>query len=36
MLNVNWGDLREMFWLVSLIGALSIVGVGIGIALAAT
>jgi hypothetical protein len=34
MQNLNWDDLREMFWLVSLIGALSIVGVGIGIALA--
>jgi len=36
MQNLNWDDLREMFWLVSLIAALSIVGVGIGIALAVT
>ena len=35
MWNTLWNELREMVWLASVIGGLSVVGVGLAVALAA-
>jgi hypothetical protein len=35
MRNTLWDELREMVWLASMIGALSVLGVGLAIVLAA-
>lgn len=35
MWNTLWDELREMVWLVSVIGGLSVLGVGLAVALAA-
>ena len=35
MRDTLWEELREMVWLASVIGALSLVGVGLAVALAA-
>jgi hypothetical protein len=35
MWNTFWEELREMVWLASVIGSLSLLGVGLGLALAA-
>jgi hypothetical protein len=35
MWNGLWDELREMMWLASVIGGLSVLGVGIAVALAA-
>jgi hypothetical protein len=35
MRNTLWNELREMIWLVSMIGVLSVLGVGLAVALAA-
>lgn len=35
MWNTLWDELREMIWLASVIGGLSVVGVGLAVALAA-
>lgn len=35
MWNTLWDELREMVWLASVIGGLSVVGVGLAVALAA-
>ena len=35
MWNTLWEELREMVWLASLIGGLSVLGVGLAVALAA-
>jgi hypothetical protein len=36
MWNTLWEELREAAWLASVIGGLSVLGVGLGIILAAT
>jgi len=35
MWNTIWDELREMAWLASVIGGLSVLGVGLAVALAA-
>jgi hypothetical protein len=35
MWHALWDELREMIWLASLIGGLSVVGVGLAVVLAA-
>lgn len=35
MWNTLWEELREMVWLASVIGGLSVLGVGLAVALAA-
>lgn len=35
MWNTLWEELREMVWLASMIGGLSVLGVGLAVALAA-